>query len=230
MFAPLQQSIIARALDKGILDIDIINIRDFSTSKHKNTDDYPYGGGAGMLMMAQPIDDAFLHTESLGFKGKRIYMGPKGVKLDQSLAYKLSKEQDLRILCGHYEGVDQRALDMHIDIEISIGDYVLTGGELAAMVLVDTVSRLIPGVLGSEQSAVDESFSNGLLEYPQYTRPSVYKGRAVPDVLLSGNHAEIAKWRYNQALLTTIKLRPDMIKGLSKEDRKALMLLEEQNA
>lgn len=230
MFEPLKQSIIHRATENGILSFDMINIRDFSNSKHKNTDDYPYGGGAGMLMTVQPIDDAFLHTESLGYTGKRIYMSPKGKTLTQSMAAELAMEKDLRILCGHYEGVDQRALDMHIDMEVSIGDYVLTGGELAAMVLIDSVSRLIPGVLGSDESSVDESFSSGLLEYPQYTRPAEYKGLKVPDVLLGGNHALIAKWRHREALINTYKFRPDMLNNISAEDRLILKHWEEENA
>lgn len=209
-----------RAQKNELLHFDFINIRDFSKNKHRNTDDYPYGGGAGMLMTAQPIFDSLAHVKSLGYTGKRIYMGPKGQKLTQKLVEELAQEPDLCILCGHYEGVDQRALDA-MDMEISIGDYILTGGELAAMVLVDAVARLVPGVLGTAESAEDESFSSGLLEYPQYTRPAVYEGMAVPEVLLNGNHAHIAKWRREQALLATLRHRPDLLASanLSKQDK-----------
>ncbi|HIW56286.1 MAG TPA: tRNA (guanosine(37)-N1)-methyltransferase TrmD, partial [Firmicutes bacterium] len=186
MFSALDHSILGRATRKGLLDINVVNIRDFSKDKHKKCDDYPFGGGAGMVMMAQPVCDAF---DSLGLDGDvmRIYMSPKGRKLTQSLVKELSAYRHLVLLCGHYEGVDQRALDLNIDMEVSIGDYVLTGGELPAMVLIDAVSRYIPDVLGSEQSTVDESFSDNLLEYPQYTRPQNFRGLEVPEVLVSGN-------------------------------------------
>lgn len=209
----LNTSIIGRARSNGLLDIHATDIRPFSESKHKNTDDYPFGGGAGMLMMAQPIADAMKAVTGPDFHGKRIYMGPKGKTLNQQLAQELSREQELVILCGHYEGVDQRALDRYIDMEISIGDYILTGGETAAMVLIDCVSRLIPGVLGSDESAGDESFSSsGLLEYPQYTRPRVFEGMEVPQVLLGGDHKKINQWRREQSLLETARLRPDLLK------------------
>ena len=208
----LNTSIIGRARDHGLLDIHATDIRPFSASKHKNTDDYPFGGGAGMLMMAQPIADAMKAVTQLPFHGKRIFMGPRGQKLTQRLAQELAGEEELVILCGHYEGVDQRALDHYIDMEISIGDYILTGGETAAMVLIDCVSRLIPGVLGSEESTGEESFSAaGLLEYPQYTRPRIFEGVEVPEVLLSGDHKKIAQWRREQALLATARLRPDLL-------------------
>lgn len=208
----LNTSIIGRARANGLLDIHATDIRPFSASKHKNTDDYPFGGGAGMLMMAQPIADAMKTVTQPPFAGKRIFLGPKGKKLTQELAQDLAREQELVILCGHYEGVDQRALDHYIDLEISIGDYILTGGETAAMVLIDCVSRLIPGVLGSEESAGDESFSaSGLLEYPQYTRPRVFEGVEVPEVLLNGDHKKINQWRREQALLETARLRPDLL-------------------
>ena len=208
----LNTSIIGRARANGLLDIHATDIRPFSASKHKNTDDYPFGGGAGMLMMPQPIADAMKAVTQPPFQGKRIFLGPKGKRLNQSLAQELAKEEALVILCGHYEGVDQRILDTYIDMEISIGDYILTGGETAAMVLIDCVSRLIPGVLGSEESAEDESFSSaGLLEYPQYTRPRVFEGMEVPEVLLNGDHKKINQWRREQSLLQTAMQRPDLL-------------------
>ncbi len=210
MFSALDHSILGRATRKGLLDINVVNIRDFSKDKHKKCDDYPFGGGAGMVMMAQPVCDAF---DSLGLDGDvmRIYMSPKGRKLTQSLVKELSAYRHLVLLCGHYEGVDQRALDLNIDMEVSIGDYVLTGGELPAMVLIDAVSRYIPDVLGSEQSTVDESFSDNLLEYPQYTRPQNFRGLEVPEVLVSGNHQKVDEWREKLKLEITMKNRPDLL-------------------
>lgn len=208
----LNASIIGRAREAGLLDIHATDIRPYSQNKHKNTDDYPFGGGAGMLMLAQPIADAMKAVTRPPFQGKRIYMSPRGVPLTQALAQQLSQEERLVILCGHYEGVDQRVLDKYIDMEISVGDYVLTGGETAAMVLIDCVSRLVPGVLGSAESAGDESFSNdGLLEYPQYTRPRVFEDMEVPEVLLNGDHKKISQWRREQALLATARMRPDLL-------------------
>lgn len=208
----LSASIIGRAREAGLLDIHATDIRPYSQNKHKNTDDYPFGGGAGMLMLAQPIADAMKAVRRPPFQGKRIYMSPRGVPLTQALAQQLSQEEQLVILCGHYEGVDQRVLDKYIDMEISVGDYVLTGGETAAMVLIDCVSRLVPGVLGSAESAGDESFSNdGLLEYPQYTRPRVFEDMEVPEVLLNGDHKKISQWRREQALLATARMRPDLL-------------------
>lgn len=212
----LSASIIGRAREAGLLDIHATDIRPYSQSKHKNTDDYPFGGGAGMLMLAQPIADAMKAVTRPPFQGKRIYMSPRGVPLTQALAQQLSQEERLVILCGHYEGVDQRVLDKYIDMEISVGDYVLTGGETAAMVLIDCVSRLVPGVLGSAESAGDESFSNdGLLEYPQYTRPRVFEDMEVPEVLLNGDHKKISQWRREQALLATARMRPDLLAAAS---------------
>ena len=209
-------SIIGRAREAGLLDIHATDIRPYSQNKHKNTDDYPFGGGAGMLMLAQPIADAMKAVTRPPFQGKRIYMSPRGVPLTQALAQQLSQEEQLVILCGHYEGVDQRVLDKYIDMEISVGDYVLTGGETAAMVLIDCVSRLVPGVLGSAESAGDESFSNdGLLEYPQYTRPRVFEDMEVPEVLLNGDHKKISQWRREQALLATARMRPDLLAAAS---------------
>lgn len=208
----LNTSIIGRARAAGLIDIHATDIRPFSLNKHKNTDDYPFGGGAGMLMMAQPTADAIKSVTQPPFQGKRIFLGPRGKTLDQRLVEELAQEEELVILCGHYEGVDQRVLDKYIDMEVSIGDYILTGGETAAMVLIDSVSRLVPGVLGSEESAGDESFSSaGLLEYPQYTRPRVFEDMEVPEVLLNGDHKKIAQWRREQALLITAQRRPDML-------------------
>ena len=212
----LSASIIGRAREAGLLDIHATDIRPYSQNKHKNTDDYPFGGGASMLMLAQPIADAMKAVTRPPFQGKRIYMSPRGVPLTQALAQQLSQEERLVILCGHYEGVDQRVLDKYIDMEISVGDYVLTGGETAAMVLIDCVSRLVPGVLGSTESAGDESFSNdGLLEYPQYTRPRVFEDMEVPEVLLNGDHKKISQWRREQALLATARMRPDLLAAAS---------------
>ena len=212
----LSASIIGRAREAGLLDIHATDIRPYSQNKHKNTDDYPFGGGAGMLMLAQPIADAMKAVTRPPFQGKRIYMSPRGVPLTQALAQQLSQEERLVILCGHYEGVDQRVLDKYIDMEISVGDYVLTGGETAAMVLIDCVSRLVPGVLGSTESAGAESFSNdGLLEYPQYTRPRVFEDMEVPEVLLNGDHKKISQWRREQALLATARMRPDLLAAAS---------------
>jgi len=212
MFAPLEQSIIGRARKNGLIEIEYLNIRDFTTDKHKRVDDYPFGGGAGMVMQAQPVVDC-IRAAMQDFPAKKIHMSPRGKPFTQAEAQRLSKEENLIILCSHYEGVDQRALDMCIDEEISMGDYVLTGGELPAMCLVDSISRLVPGVLGSSESFVDESFSDpNLLEYPQYTRPAEFEGIKVPDVLLSGHAANIAKWRREQALLVTRQRRPDLIK------------------
>ncbi|MBR3750461.1 MAG: tRNA (guanosine(37)-N1)-methyltransferase TrmD [Clostridia bacterium] len=226
MFAPLQSSIIGRAVKDGSITINIINIRDFSDKKHHNTDDYPFGGGAGMLMMPQPIFDAF---SSIKEPGTRIYMSPKGRVLNDSLARELAECENITILCGHYEGVDQRVIDNLIDMELSVGDYVLTGGEMPAMIVVDAVSRYVGGVLGSMESAHGDSFGDGLLEYPQYTRPADYKGMKVPQVLLDGNHALINKWRREQQLLLTKKMRPDLLESaeLSQKDREFLLRLEE---
>lgn len=212
MFAPLEQSVIGHAREAGLIQININDIRPFSKSKHKNTDDYPYGGGAGMLMMVQPIADAIRSITPEPYPGKRILLSPRGINLTQEIANQLSKEENLLLLCGHYEGVDERVVDSFIDMELSIGDYVLTGGELPAMVLIDCLARQISGVLGSEESIQDESFSaDGLLEYPQYTRPADFEGITVPEVLLSGDHARIKKWRREQSVLLTAKRRPDLL-------------------
>ena len=220
----LEGSILGRAIAQGLIAVELIDIRPYSERKHKNTDDEPFGGGAGMVMLAQPIVDAI---EANPVKGRRIYLSPRGRTLNQRIVEELSKDEELLLLCGHYEGVDQRALDLAIDEELSIGDYVLTGGELGALVVIDAVSRLIPGVLGKAESSVDESFSSGLLEYPQYTRPREYRGLAVPDVLVNGNHAEINRWRRNESLRLTTARRPELLEGVTmdKKDRAFLETL-----
>ena len=223
----MNSSIMARAAEHGILEFHAHNIRDWSENKHKNTDDYPFGGGAGMVMMAQPIYSAM--ESVLGYqKARRILMSPRGRMLTPELARELAKEERLVLLCGHYEGIDERVNEI-IDEEISIGDYVLTGGELPAMVLIDCVSRFIPGVLGSAESAEDESFGDGLLEYPQYTRPAEFRGMKVPEILLGGHHANIAKWRRQQSLKKTFEMRPDLLEKaeLTKADRAYLKELAE---
>lgn len=211
MFAPLKESILKRATESGKLEINFINIRDYSKDKHKKCDDYTFGGGPGMLMMPQPIYDAMTSIEGYE-KALKIYMSPKGERFTQKKSKFIAGNYDhLIILCGHYEGVDERIIEMLIDEEISIGDYVLTGGELPAMVVVDAVSRHIEGVLGGEESAEIESFSDGLLEYPQYTKPRSFMGRDVPEVLVSGDHGKIAKWRKEQAEKLTKDRRPDLM-------------------
>jgi tRNA (guanine37-N1)-methyltransferase len=211
MFAPLKESIIGRAKNSGKVEIEIIDIRDYTLDKHKKCDDYPFGGGAGMLMMPQPIADA-IDAVDPNHEALRIYMSPKGKVLTQDHAKELKENYErLIILCGHYEGIDQRVLDEIVDEEISIGDYVLTGGELPACILVDCVSRLIDGVLAAPDCYENESIASGLLEYPQYTRPYEFHGVKVPDILLSGHHANIAKWREEQSLKLTAEKRPDLL-------------------
>ena len=209
MFEILNQSIIGKAIEKELIDINLINIRDFSKDKHKKVDDTPYGGGAGMVMKPDVVYDAYQSIKDRN--AQVIYMSPQGKPLNQKKVEELSKENHLIILCGHYEGIDQRVLDKIVDEEISIGDYVLTGGEIPAMVLIDSVSRYVEGVL-KEDSIKEESFSNGLLEYPQYTRPEVFEGMKVPEVLLSGHHENIEKWRKEKSLEITKKKRPDILK------------------
>ena len=222
----MNASILGRAREQGLIEVECIDIRPFSDRKHKNTDDYPFGGGAGMVMLAQPIMDAMKHAMGDDFHGKRIYMGPRGTTLTTAKARQLAQEEELILLCGHYEGVDQRALDACIDEEISIGDYILTGGELAAMVLTDCVSRFIPGVLGSSESPEEESFSDGLLEYPQYTRPREIEGMEVPEVLLSGDHAKIRAWRRMESLKATKRFRPDLLEKAELTAKEKRMLEE----
>ena len=228
MFAPItSESILGRAVDKKILEINLINIRDFSTDKHNRTDDTPFGGGAGMVMLCQPAFDAL---KSIDAMGKRVlYMSPRGKVLNQELIESLSSEEEITILCGHYEGIDERIIEHWNMEEVSIGDYVLTGGELAAMVLVDAVSRLIPGVLGSSESLNEESIYSGLLEYPQYTKPREYEGLEVPELLFNGNHQLIHLWQFEKSLEITKERRPDLFDGfvknhrpLSKEEQKIL--------
>ncbi len=209
MFKSLDESIIGRAKEKGLIEINLINIRDFSKNKHKKVDDTPYGGGAGMVMMPDVVYDAYSSVKD--DKAKVIYLSPQGKVLNQDKVKELSKENHLILLCGHYEGIDQRVLDEIVDEEISIGDYVLTGGELPAMVLIDSVSRYVQGVL-SEDSTNEESFSSNLLEYPQYTRPEEFRGKKVPEVLISGHHENIRKWREEKSLEVTKKKRPDLLK------------------
>lgn len=209
MFEPLKHSIIERATKKNLIEINTINIRDFSKDKHKKVDDTPYGGGAGMVMKADVVYDAYKSVEDKN--AKVIFLSPQGKTLNQKKVQELAKEEHLILLCGHYEGIDQRVLDEIVDEEISIGDYVLTGGEIPAMVLVDSVSRYVEGVL-SEGSTSEESFSDGLLEYPQYTRPEEFRGKKVPEVLISGHHENIKKWREEKSLEITKKNRPDLLK------------------
>lgn len=224
MFAGvLGGSMLGRAAEAGILDCRLHNIRDWSVNKHHNADDYPFGGGAGMVMMAQPIWDS-VDAVDPDHEALRIALLPRGERLNVDMAREFSQRDRLLLLCGHYEGVDERAL-FKIDREVSIGDYVLTGGELPAMVLIDCLSRFIPGVLGSAESAEEESFSEGLLEYPQYTRPAEFRGMAVPEVLLNGNHARIARWRRDMSLKITWERRPELLEG-ARLDKKDLALLE----
>ena len=211
----LSASMLGRAQANGLIDIRVHNIRDYTDNKHRKADDYPFGGGAGLVMMAQPIYDC-MDAVLEGKTAHRILMTPRGRTLNQKIARELSEQDHLVLLCGHYEGVDERVMNI-IDDEVSVGDYVLTGGELPAMVLVDCVSRLIPGVLGSEESAADESFSEDLLEYPQYTRPASFRGMDVPEVLLNGHHAKIQAWRQEQARLKTALNRPDLLKETTKK-------------
>lgn len=221
----LKESIIGRAQENGLIAVNAVNIRDFTENKHKKVDDYAYGGGTGLVMMTQPIYDAWQSiVRPLEYRPKLIYMSPQGQVLTQKKAEQLKQEQHVILLCGHYEGIDERLIDEIVDEEISIGDYVLTGGELPAMVLIDCVSRLIPGVLPNEEAYSEESHYNGLLEYPHYTRPAEFMGRQVPDILLSGHHANIEKWRRTQSLLRTREKRPDLFERheLTKEDRKLL--------
>ena len=208
MFEPLKHSILQRAVNEKYISINLVNIRDFSKDKHKKVDDTPYGGGAGMVMKADVVYDAYKSVKHEN--SKVIYLSPQGKKLNQKKIEELSKIENIILLCGHYEGVDQRVLDEIVDEEISIGDYVLTGGELPAMVLIDSVSRYVEGVLNKE-STKEESFSNGLLEYSQYTRPEIFLGKQVPEVLKSGNHKKIEEWRRNNSLLNTLKKRPDLL-------------------
>ncbi|MCL2852208.1 MAG: tRNA (guanosine(37)-N1)-methyltransferase TrmD [Defluviitaleaceae bacterium] len=214
VYASAGYSIFKRGLDQGFVQLDCIDIRDFSANKHRQVDDYSYGGGFGMVMKAQPIYDAYQHAlERLGCAAspRVVFLTPAGRPLTQELVAEFAREDALILLCGHYEGVDERVVEEIVTDEVSIGDYVLTGGELAALVLMDAVARLVPGVLGKEGSFAEESFTAGLLEYPQYTRPAEVLGRAVPDVLLSGDHKAVEKWRHEQSLRRTKTRRPDLL-------------------
>lgn len=212
MFAgPFSESIVGNAVERGLVEIELHNIRDYATDKHRVTDDYPYGGGAGMVMKVEPLTACIEEVKKRRPAAKVVLTTPKGRRLDHSLARELAAEEGLIIICGRYEGVDERVRELFVDMEVSIGDFVLSGGEPAAMVIVDAVARLLPGVLGSDQSAEDDSFANGLLEYPQYTRPPEFRGLAVPSVLLSGNHREIARWRRRESLARTFRTRPELL-------------------
>jgi tRNA (guanine37-N1)-methyltransferase len=226
MFSALDESIIGRGKEKGLIDINLINIRDFSKNKHKKVDDTPYGGGAGMVMEPTVVYDAYCSVKESN--AKVIYMSPQGKTLNQQMVQDLAKEENIILLCGHYEGIDQRVIDEIVDEEISIGDYVLTGGELPAMVLIDSVSRYVEGVL-KEDSIQEESFTNGLLEYPQYTRPEIFLGKRVPEVLLSGHHENIKEWRRNQSIINTYLKRPDLLKEIELSDKEQKMLSEYKN-
>lgn len=221
----LETSILGRAAAKGIVSFEAVNIRDYTLERHGKVDDYPYGGGAGMVMQAEPIYRAYAAlVEKIGKKPRVIYMTPQGQAFNQSIAEDLAKEEDLVFLCGHYEGVDERVLEMIATDYLSAGDYVLTGGELPAMMMIDCISRLVPGVLNNNVSAEFETFHDNLLEYPQYTRPEVFMGKKVPDILLSGHHANVEKWRREQSIIRTLKNRPELLEDavLSKKEQKFL--------
>ncbi len=226
----LGDSIINRAAQKGILEFNFIDIRDYTKNKHRKVDDYPYSGGGGMLMAAQPVYDAYQSiVKDLDYKPLTVYMSPQGKVFNQQKAIELSKEKHIVILCGHYEGIDQRVLDMIVDAEISVGDFVLTGGEIPAMAVIDAVSRMIPGVLASESAYENESHYSGLLEYPQYTRPEEFMGVKIPEVLISGHHAKIEEWKRQESLKNTYYKRPDLLEKaeLTKKDIEFLNKLKE---
>lgn len=228
----INTSITGRAIEKGLISLNAINIRDYAGNKHGQVDDYPYGGGAGMVMQPGPVYRSYESvTEKIGYKPRVIYLTPQGKVFNQSMAEEFSKEEDLVFLCGHYEGIDERVLEMIVTDNVSIGDYVLTGGELPSMVMIDAISRLVPGVLNNDVSAEFESFNDNLLEYPQYTRPEVYEGKTVPQVLLSGHHKNIESWRREQSIRRTLERRPDLLEDASltlKEQKFLDSLLKEQ--
>lgn len=230
----LNTSIIGRAVEKGLISIEAINIRDYSKDKHNHVDDAPYGGGAGMVMQPGPVCDSYEDLcRKIGKRPRVLYMTPQGQTFNQSIAEELAKEEDLVFLCGHYEGIDERALELIVTDYLSVGDYVLTGGELPAMVMIDCISRLVPGVLNNDVSTEIESFHDNLLEYPQYTRPEVYEGKKVPEVLLSGHHKNIETWRRQQSIKRTLERRPDLLAdaNLSKKEKQYLAeLLAEQES
>lgn len=230
----MNTSIMGRAREKGLISLDVIDIRDYACNKHNRVDDYPYGGGAGMVMQAEPVYKACEAAKNI-VKGRNekcrlIYLSPIGRTFTQKVAEELAQEENLIFLCGHYEGIDERVLEMEVDDYISLGDFVLTGGEMPAICIMDAVARLVPGVLNNDESASDESFEGNTLEYPQYTRPELFMEKAVPEVLLSGHHANIERWRREQSLIRTKKLRPDLFEKvvLDKKDRKFLAKLEEE--
>lgn len=228
--AVLGDSIIGRARDKGIISINCVQIRDFAFNKHRQVDDYPYGGGAGMVMQAEPIYKAYKSIcENLSYKPKTIYLSPQGKTFKQGTAKKLAKENHIILLCGHYEGVDQRLIDEIVDMEISLGDFVLTGGEIAAMAVIDATSRLVSGVLKSDEAFSEESHFNGLLEYPQYTRPEVWHGRSVPDILLSGHHKNIEAWKREMSIKNTFFKRRGMLSKAKLSDKEKKMIKDLKN-
>lgn len=218
----LNTSIIGRAIEKGILSVEAVNIRDYAFNKHSSVDDYPYGGGAGMLMQAEPVYQTYEAVrEKIGKKPRLVYLSPQGKTFNQNMAEEFAREEELVFLCGHYEGIDERVLEEIVTDYVSIGDYVLTGGELPAMIMVDAVSRLVPGVLHNDVSAEFESFQDNLLEYPQYSRPETWHDKKVPEILLSGHHANIEAWRREQSVIRTARLRPDLLEkaDLSEKER-----------
>lgn len=228
--AGMHTSITGRAMNEGLLSLEAVDIRAYTTNKHGKVDDYPYGGGAGMVMQAQPVYDAYKALEKkIGYRPRVLYMTPQGKVFNQQIAGELAKENELVFLCGHYEGIDERVLEEIVTDYISIGDYVLTGGELPAMVMMDAISRLVPGVLNNEQSAETESFQDGLLEHPHYSRPAVWRDKEVPKVLMSGHHANIEKWRREQSIVRTLERRPELLEQAKKDGcltRKDVIFLE----
>jgi len=223
---PLTESILKRAAENGLISVRCHNIRDYATDRHRTADDSPYGGGTGMVMKVEPLAGCIEAVKAERPRAKVILASPRGRTFTQQMARELAAEPGLIIICGRYEGVDERVSDLYVDHEISLGDFVLTGGELAAMIIVDAVSRFVPGVLGGAGAAQTDSFSDGLLEYPQYTRPTEYRGLAVPELLLSGNHAEIARWRRRQSLLKTRRIRPDLLASADLTDKELRWLAE----
>jgi len=230
MFEPLKLSILGRAIKNNLLAVDTVNIRDYAFNKHNSVDDYTYGGGAGMLMQAEPVYQCHKAiVEKAGHSIRTVYLTPQGKVLNQSLAQELANENELILMCGHYEGIDERVLEETVTDYISIGDYVLTGGELPAMVLIDTISRFVEGVLSNDESAMTESFSEGLLEYPQYSRPEIWHDKKVPEVLMSGHHLNIDKWRLEQSLIRTKERRPDLyekFEATHKKDKQGRWIIE----
>ena len=227
----LNTSIIGRAIEKGIISLEAVNIRDYAGNRYGKVDDYPYGGGAGMVMQAEPVYAAYeALKEKVGSAPRVIYLTPQGKVFNQAMAREFAREEELVFLCGHYEGVDERVLEEIVTDQVSIGDYVLTGGELPAMVLIDAVSRMVPGVLSNADSGSEESFSGNLLEYPQYSRPEVWRGKTVPPVLLSGHHGNVEKWRREQSILRTLKHRPDLLPGadLTEKEKKLIAAMREK--